>query len=182
MGEVRSATRMASTERHEDTAAWYDQYHEQLLRFLARNLGDGADSQDLAQEVFLRVLRIDDPDLIRHPRAYLYRVAINVIQEWRLRARRYPLQDSFDYTEIPDEREPAADLEARERSQRVNAAIASLPPAYRAVLMLRVNQDLTYNEVAERLGMTPRMVKRHLIKAYARLRERLADDGRGMTR
>lgn len=173
---------MGSTERHDEAASWYDQYHGQLLRFLARNLGEGADSQDLAQEVFLRVLRIEDPDLIRHPRAYLYRVAINVIQEWRLRDRRYPVHEGFDYTDIPDEREPAADLEARERSQRVNAAIAALPPMYRAVLVLRVHQELTYNEVAEHLGVTPRMVKRYLVKAYAQLRERLADDARELPR
>lgn len=156
-----------------DIAAWFDRYHDQLLRFLANGLSERSDAQDLAQEVFLRILRVEDPDLIRHPRAYLYRVAVNVIQEWRLRNRRFPVQDNYDLEQEPAESEPMEHVEATERAQRLNAAIARLPARYRAVLMLRVNQGLTHKEVAEELGMTPRMVKRHLVKAYAKLRERL---------
>lgn len=158
-----------------DIAAWFDRYHDQLLRFLSRGLSEQSDAQDLAQEVFLRLLRVEDPDLIRHPRAYLYRVAVNVIQEWRLRNRRFPIQDNHDLEQEPDEGEPMEQLEATERAQRLNAAVARLPARYRAVLMLRVNRGLTHKEVAEELGMTPRMVKRHLIKAYAKLRERLGN-------
>lgn len=158
-----------------DIAAWYDRYHDQLLRFLARGLGEQADAQDLAQEVFLRILRVEDPDLIRHPRAYLYRVAVNVIQEWRLRNRRFPVKDDHDLEQEPDEGEPMEEIEASERARRLNAAVAGLPAHYRAVLTLRVNRGLTHKEVAEELDITPRMVKRYLVKAYARLRERLGD-------
>lgn len=155
--------------------AWFHQYHDQLLRFLTRSLGEQAEAQDLAQEVFLRILRIDEPDLIQHPRAYLYRVAINVIQEWRMRNQRFPLQDDQDLDQIPDLHEPAADLEADEQAARVNAAVARLPALYRAVLKLRVTQGMTHNEVAAQLGLSPRMVKRYVIKAYARLRELLGE-------
>lgn len=158
-----------------DIAAWFDRYHDQLLRFLARGLGEQSDAQDLAQEVFLRLLRVEDPDLIRHPRAYLYRVAVNVIQEWRLRNRRFPVKDDYDLEQEPDEADPVDEIEASERAERLNRAVAKLPARYRAVLMLRVNRGLTHKEVAEELEMTPRMVKRHLIKAYAKLRERLSD-------
>lgn len=157
-----------------DIAAWFDRYHDQLLRFLARGLSDQSEAQDLAQEVFLRLLRVEDPDLIRHPRAYLYRVAVNVIQEWRLRNQRFPVKDDYDLEqEEAGELEPVEAIEASERAERLNRAVAKLPARYRAVLMLRVNQGLTHKEVAEELEMTPRMVKRHLIKAYAKLRERL---------
>lgn len=156
-------------------AAWFDQYHDQLLRFLARSMGQDADAQDLAQEVFLRILRVEDPDLIQHPRAYLYRVAVNVIQEWRLRKQRFPIQEDQDLEQIPDGGEPMTAMEAREETQRVHDAVADLPATYRAVLMLRVSDGLTHHEVAERLGISPRMVKRYLIKAYARMRERLGD-------
>lgn len=157
-------------------AAWFDRYHDQLLRFLARGLNDQSEAQDLAQEVFLRILRVEDPDLIRHPRAYLYRVAVNVIQEWRLRNQRFPVKDDHDLEqEAADESGPVDEIEARERAERLNRAVAGLPARYRAILVLRVNQGLTHKEVAEKLDITPRMVKRHLIKAYAKLRERLSD-------
>lgn len=157
-------------------AVWFDQYHDQLLRFLARSLRQQADAQDLAQEVFLRILRVEDPDLIQHPRAYLYRVAVNVIQEWRLRDQRFPLEHDHNLDDIPSvAQEPSAVMEAGEQAERVDAAVADLPAIYRAVLMLRVTQGLTHNEVATRLGISPRMVKRYLIKAYARMRERLGE-------
>lgn len=158
-----------------NVGAWFAEYHDQLLRFLARGLGEGGDAQDLAQEVFLRILRVEDPDLIQHPRAYLYRVAVNVIQEWRLRRQRFPIEDDHDLEQLPAVGEPMADLEASEHSRTVNAAVAALPAVYRAVLTLRVTQGMTHQEVADRLGVTPRMVKRYLIKAYARLRDTLAD-------
>lgn len=154
-------------------AAWFDRYHDQLLRFLARGLSDQSDAQDLAQEVFLRILRVEDPDLIRHPRAYLYRVAVNVIQEWRLRNRRFPVKDDHDLEQEPDDGGPVEEIEASERAERLNAAVARLPARYRAVLTLRVNRGLTHKEVADELDITPRMVKRDLVKAYAKLRERL---------
>lgn len=166
---------MNETGSKPNIAAWFDRYHDQLLRFLARGLSDQSDAQDLAQEVFLRILRVEDPDLIRHPRAYLYRVAVNVIQEWRLRNQRFPVKDDHDLEQEPDEGGPIEDIEASERAERLNKAVAKLPARYRAVLMLRVNQGLTHKEVAEELNITPRMVKRHLIKAYAKLRERLDD-------
>lgn len=166
---------MKETGSKPNIAAWFDRYHDQLLRFLARGLSDQSDAQDLAQEVFLRILRVEDPDLIRHPRAYLYRVAVNVIQEWRLRNQRFPVKDDHDLEQEPDEGGPIEDIEASERAERLNKAVAKLPARYRAVLMLRVNQGLTHKEVAEELNITPRMVKRHLIKAYAKLRERLDD-------
>lgn len=156
-------------------ADWFERYHAQLLRFLTRGLGERTDAQDLAQEVFLRILRVDDPDLIRHPRAYLYRVAVNVIQEWRVRQRRFPTEDDLNLEQelVGDGPEPAELLESSERRQRLNAAINRLPPRYRVVLVLCAIRGMTHKEVAVKLDMTPRMVKRDLIKAYAGLRDDL---------
>lgn len=167
---------MSQARSNLNVSRWFDEYHDQLLRFLTRNLGDQTHAEDLAQEVFLRILRLEDAELIQHPRAYLFRVAVSVIQEWRLRDQRIPIQEDMDVDQIAGWESPAKDAVTSERDHRLNTAIASLPAMYRAVLQLRLKEGLRHREVADRLGISTRMVKRYLIKAYARLRDCLAEE------
>ena len=60
---------------------------EDLLRFLRSRLPQESDAEDLAQEVYLRLLRVKDRDRIENQRAYVLRVAANIANEWRLLAR-----------------------------------------------------------------------------------------------
>src|SRR6516162_1838881 len=58
-----------------------------LRRYLAHRIGNRADVEDLSQEIYLRLLRIERKDLIRSPEALLFRMAANATCEWRLLAR-----------------------------------------------------------------------------------------------
>ncbi len=60
---------------------------EDLVRFLARRARTVADAREVAQEVYVRLLRMDRKDRIRDPRAYLYRVAVNLLHEFELKRR-----------------------------------------------------------------------------------------------
>lgn len=60
---------------------------EDLVRFLARRVRAGVDARDLAQEAYVRLLRLDRKDLIREPLAYVYRVASNLLHEFELKRR-----------------------------------------------------------------------------------------------
>jgi RNA polymerase sigma-70 factor (ECF subfamily) len=53
----------------------------ELLRYLAFRVRDAAESEELAQEVYLRMMRLDQVHLIRNPRAYLFRVAASVLAD-----------------------------------------------------------------------------------------------------
>lgn len=68
-------------ERGPDVARWYDEYHLRLLSFLRANLRAESDAEDISQEVYLRLLRIPEERVVEHPRAYLLRVAANVIND-----------------------------------------------------------------------------------------------------
>ena len=57
------------------------------MRFLARRARAGVDARDLAQEAYVRLLRLDRKDLIREPLAYVYRVASNLLHEFELKRR-----------------------------------------------------------------------------------------------
>src|SRR5438552_11061185 len=62
-------------------------YGVDLIRFIAKRVRTLADARDLAQEAYVRLLRMQRKDLIRHPRAYLYRIAANVLYEFELKRK-----------------------------------------------------------------------------------------------
>src|SRR5580692_5052723 len=59
----------------------------ELKRYLTLRIGSHAEAQDIAQEIYLRLLRLDNKHLIRSPEAFLFRLAANAVYEWRMRAR-----------------------------------------------------------------------------------------------
>src|SRR5437762_13422601 len=67
---------------------WFRQWRGPLRKFLVgRGAVPAADLDDVAQEVFLRLMRYGRAELIEHPQAYLYKMAANVAAEWAIRGR-----------------------------------------------------------------------------------------------
>lgn len=136
---------------------------------------------DLAQEVYLRLLRVEKLDLIRNPRAYLYRVTINIADEWRLRSAKMP---TVPEDAVPEETFAATNtnnledwLSRQQNRAMIEAALLALPVNQRTALVLHVMKDLTYPQIATHMGVTRRQVKRYLAKAYERLRQDMIGAG-----
>ncbi len=160
---------------HDTVAGWFDEFHEDLLRRISGLRVSDSEARDLAQEVFLRLLRVSNPDLVRHPRAYMLRVAANVLQEWRLRGDRFVVTAPAELDTLPSHADPIRDIDGEARARQLNKALASLPPMYRAAVALRAQYGLSVAQVAIHLGVSERMVKRYIEKGYAALRDRLAE-------
>ena len=91
---------------------------------LKSRLGRTADLQDLAQEVYLRLLRVEQPKLISDPSSYVYRVALNVAEEWRLRAAQ-ALEHSSDALEtMESDQDPEQSAAQTERQAAMRRALA----------------------------------------------------------
>src|SRR5690606_14449266 len=73
------------------TAALFERYGVQLHRYLLRHLRKSQDANDLAQEVYLRLLRLERSELVRQPNAYLFFVASQVVSQFQLRNRTDPV-------------------------------------------------------------------------------------------
>src|SRR5688572_1049177 len=69
-------------------ASVFDHFRQHLHRFLMRRLRSDQDAKDLAQEVYLRLLRVEDTSQIIEPLAYTYRTAANVVTEFQMRRQR----------------------------------------------------------------------------------------------
>jgi RNA polymerase sigma factor (sigma-70 family) len=152
----------------------FEQFDKGLQRFLTRRLQSAENAQDLAQEAYLRLLHLDRGEFVRKPQAYLYRIASNLVYEFRLRERNQPV--TFDSEALDDAAERTAEPLATEASdrmeieQQLESILADLPPLYRAVLVLRKRDGLSYLEIARTLDISVHTVKKYLARAVAQCR------------
>lgn len=128
---------------------------------------------DLTQEVFLRLLRYSDDVLVQNPQGYLFRIASNVVLEWRQRCRVRMPHDDRGLHELPTEeaQEPEHTLERAWQSQYLRAMVDQLPARQRKHLLLHIMEGMTYQQIAQAQGLTYRIVLRDLTRAYATLRK-----------
>lgn len=146
----------------------------QLLRIAYRILGNWADAEDVAQEVFLRLHRhgLDFPnDAVLG--AWLYRVTANLCVDRSRRAR--PTDELPELIAASTSAE--AELLREERKRLLMRALATLPAKERAAVVLREIEGLATTEVAEILGSSEGTVRSQVSKAMTRLRELLKQEG-----
>jgi len=155
-------------------ADWFHQWRVPLRKFL---VGKGAlpasDLDDVAQEVFLRLIRYERAELIEHPQAYLYKMASNVAAEWAIRGRYVRPHESKWLEGLSTEARPEDEASRVEMQDEVGRALLTLPPRQREVLKLQFFEGLSRIQIAQRIGASERSVKRTLIKSYEVLRGRL---------
>jgi RNA polymerase sigma factor (sigma-70 family) len=174
-GASRARANETQASRNERLAAWFAHWRRPIRYWLStRSSVPTSDVDDLAQEVFLRLLRYGDSE-VENPQGYLFRIAANVANEWRERARqRQPHgEEGLDELRLDAHQEPQ-NIEARRRTlEHVRAAVQALPARQRRVLLLHVNEGLTYKQIAQHMSITYRVVLRDLTRAYGRLRIQL---------
>lgn len=141
-------------------------YDRELHGFLLRRLrGRAESSEDIRQEVYLRMLRFTDAELVREPRAYLYRVARNVLHDKLLLVERE--QTIFD---APSDGVTEDQTRQVDNARDLESILSQLPPLYRAVLLLRTTQGLSYSEIAQELKLSIHTVKKYMHSALVQCR------------
>lgn len=153
---------------------WFRQWRRPLLKFLAaRSAVPSADLDDVAQEVFLRLMRYSREELVEHPQAYLFKIASNVAAERALRVRNSRPHEPRWLDALHAEDRPQ-DTVARAAAQaEIERALNTLNPREREVLKQQFFEGLSHAEIAERVGTTRRNVKRIVINSYRKLRDEL---------
>lgn len=163
----------ANHSRNERLTQWFESWRGAMKRWLSsRSSMQSADLDDVAQEVFLRLLRYSDDAVVEYPQSYLFRIATNVVNEWRERARNSLPHDDvwLSDLQIEPDAEPESSVEHDLVNLHVRKAVNRLPPRQRQVLLLHIREDLTYKQIAVKLKLTPRVVRRDIARAYAELR------------
>lgn len=153
---------------------WFFQWRVPLRRFLlGRTRVPAADVDDVAQEVFLRLMRYEKAELVDHPQAYLYKVASNVATEWSIRARNRYLHDDKWLAHLIDLEQPDSHLERAEFADEIERALNTLTPYQREVLRLYFVKEKSYVEIAAELNESVRSVTRQFRRSYEKLRQEL---------
>ncbi|HEY6642665.1 sigma-70 family RNA polymerase sigma factor [Povalibacter sp.] len=153
--------------------AWRQRWNRNLVQFLGRRVRAAVDIEDLAQETYLRLLRARDLSEVRNPQAYLLRVASHVLLEWRDDQPRADAVVTLEDDLLVDECHPEFELEAGLSQQRLDLALATASPMMRAVLLLKLRDERSSQDIANDLDITVRQVKRYLARGYERLRTAL---------
>jgi RNA polymerase sigma-70 factor (ECF subfamily) len=151
-------------------AEWARNWNAGLTRFLRRRLPQPIDAEDLAQEVYARLLRIEKLELIEEPQAYLYRVAVNVAAEWRMRAAQSKPHSADELDALVAATTPETALSEADFARQLDGALCGMTPMVRAVIYLKLRDGMSHEEIARHLGITTRMVRRLLTTAYTQLR------------
>ncbi len=147
-------------------AGWRKRWNRSLLHFLSHRVRAAVDIEDLAQETYLRLLRVRDLSEVRNPQAYLLRVASHVVTEWRHHQLPTDSIGAEDEEILIDEKLPELDLDARLSQARLDQALAAMTPRMRAVVLLRLRDEQSIKEIAAALDLTVRQVRRYLARGY----------------
>lgn len=154
----------------------FGRYRRELHRYLMRRLRQPQDVDDLAQEVYIRLIRLDDEKCVLKPLAYLYGIASHVLADYRIEVeqeRECITVDSEavdEWTDTPSCVLPDDLAERLNLQQQIDKAIAQLPPTHAAVILAHKRDGMSYDEVAEKLGLSRHTVEKYVTQSKARIR------------
>lgn len=163
----------------------FRRYFRPIVSFFIRHGLSVEESRDLAQETFLRVFR--QKDSFRGESGlepWMFQIASNLYKN-TIRTRQAQKRDALEVplSEVAGGLEAAAEVRSDslatvltgERKRVLREALRDLPPQMRRCVILRVEHDLKYKEIAQLMGVSIETVKAHLYQARQHLRNRLAD-------
>lgn len=151
-----------------DLGALHASHHGWLVGWLQGRLRSRADAADIAQDVFLRLLRQPEPQAPRTPRAYLATIAQRLAAN--LHRRRCLEQAYLDaLAALPEDAMPSPEdqLALRQAVAEIDDALSALGPKVKRAFLLAQFEGLGYAAIAQQLGVTPRTVVSYVARAMA---------------
>lgn len=148
---------------------------------LAREPRSYAKDNDVAQEAYRRALEMDRPSAVRDPIRYMWKIARNLVRDGaRKRARDAAFTDSLSVALGSEHLAPDPEriLAGRQELRQVLDVISNLPPRCREAFLLHRFQELSYANIARRMGISTSMVEKHIAEAMLRIK-RSAEQRRG---
>ena len=158
-------------------------YGPSLERYLSRKLDNPADAAEVTQETFIRLYRLAHPEELDNARAFLFQVASNLaVDQLRRRTLHYRFLRAetreIGDGELPesgvDTASPEQILSGREKLDRIYAAIDELPEKCRQAFLLHRSSGLSYNDIAQELGVSVSSVEKYILEALKHCRQALS--------
>jgi len=188
MGRDEPKTDSRRTEVHDNKAApadathckriaeLYRQQEKALLRMLVARVRSQHEARDIAHEAYTKVLAHDRPDTVRSLERFLWATAENIATDHaRKHKYREGQTEALAYESDASSPSPEALFTARERLGICCQAMEQLPPKCRMAFVLRIFDELSITEIAQRMSIDVSGVAKHLTRGYEHCR-RAVDD------
>ena len=157
-----------------------------LRSWLRRRVATPSDVEDIVQECYCRLARLHDVSHITQPRAYLYAVARNLLQNQLKAARVVRLEAiaELDMEWRSDDPSPEDVVMARSELGRVQAALATLSERARSIFVMRRVEGMSQREIAQAMGVSEAVVENDASRSLRAILQLLTDpdveSGRGV--
>lgn len=154
-----------------------ENYYRELVSFLSTRLGNRQVAEDVAHDAYVRVLERSGDVEIVHPRAFLYRTAINLVIDKHRRGllRQIEPLEVLDTDERFFSPAPQQAMDLNQRLALMQRALAEVSPVCRDSFLLRKLEGLSHPEIAERLGISRSLVEKHIVNAMKHCRARMRE-------
>ena len=149
-------------------------YQRQVYALACRLVMDGEEAKDLTQQALLQAfLHIRDFRQQSQFRTWLFRIAINQCYDYLKSRKRFGDRVNWDDVVLVSHDSPEEDLAAQDERRRLHAALALLPAKQRAVVSLKIDQGLSYQEISQTLGGTVGAARVNFCQALKSLKKYL---------
>jgi RNA polymerase sigma factor (sigma-70 family) len=143
----------------------FERHGRPLMSYLANLLAHKADAEDVLQETYARLLKVDDLDTAEHrARAYLFKIATNLAYDrFQQRKAQRRSEDAIAAPAVaPLSESPEHIVDLAQGVDIIKKTLRELTPRRRRVFLLRASEGLSYEAIAERLGASKRTVEREM--------------------
>ena len=155
-------------------ARLFEEHNQNLLRFVTARLHSPQEAKEIAQEAYVRLLNLDEPNTVSYLRAYLFRIAANlVVDRLKQRERRSELRNLVFFEDEAFSPPPETILNARDELNLIQSAISELPPKCRKAFLLHKIHSMSIEKTSEEMNLSTRMVRIYVARAVAFCKERL---------
>lgn len=176
-GKVHSLDHSLSLKEREFYQSIYKNHHTALCRFLFRVLKSQDNVEDVAQGVYLRIVRQNEPDkLEQNPRSYLFTIAMNLVRDnIRRENTRREVSQGQQYIDdgVSPVLSPENQVKVHQSMVKLKEAIKQLSSTHRDILILHRFHNLTCREIASERNLSLRSVQRFLSEALAYCQSKL---------
>ncbi len=144
----------------------FREHNEALIRFLLARLGSPQEAREVAQEAYVRLLSLDEPEAVGYLRAFLFKTAANLAIDRRRRgvmhsrAMELPL-----FREFADVRTPERQVAGAQAVERLERLLAAMPVKCRQAFVLNRFDGMDVASISRELGLSERMVQKYIARA-----------------
>lgn len=151
----------------------FNLHQEALLAFIKKRLHDPQLADDTLHDLYLKIQNQSPSSSIKYPKAYIFRMANNLVIDVQRKAARQEQTGDDDASEQHNEIGPETLVAQAQQLNIIKQALAELPDKTRDVFRMQLLQQLEKAEVASKLGISVNMVEKHLRRAVQFCRNKL---------